>query len=250
MYITDTRPVTVNGFVVPHDHNDPANALSGDRRDTGGMIVCRMDNGAVVKTLQGALRGHGNYTQIRGNKGMLESTRDGQLRTWREPWEAGETGEVGELVPGANVYAPDVMTGEFEQAKKTGHGGGDFFTSYHFSAAIRSGEQPFLDVYRGVSMSIVGVLAWRSALSDGAPLEVPDFRTEEARLKYEDDHWSPDPTRKLTLAPEHQAPRALEGEIVKTPEALALAKEVWGEQGYDVEAEEAEAALAEADAEC
>ena len=41
---------------------------------------------------------------------MLESTRDGQLRTWREPWEAGETGEVGELVPGANVYAPDVMS--------------------------------------------------------------------------------------------------------------------------------------------
>ena len=40
------------------------------------------------------------------------------------------------------------------------------------------------------------------------------------------------------LCLQHVAPNALEGEIVKSPEAVALAKEVWGAQGYDVEAEE------------
>jgi len=39
---------------------------------------------------------------------------------------------------------------------------------YH-SDAIRMGRHPYLDVYRGVAMSIVGILAWRSALNDSAP---------------------------------------------------------------------------------
>ena len=124
------------------------------------------------------------------------------------------------------------------------HGGGDFFTSYHFAQAIRTGEPPFLDVYRAVSMSIVGVLAWRSALNDSEPLEVPDFRDEAARLRYEDDHWSPDPTRAGSLPPEMVAPSALEGAIVKSGEALALAREVWGAQGHVEEAFPEEVAVA------
>jgi hypothetical protein len=84
-------------------------------------------------------------------------------------------------------------------------------------------------------MSIVGILAWRSALNDSEPLEVPDFRHEEARLKYENDHWTPDPARSNT--PDMVAPSALRP-VVKSAEAKALAKKVWGEQGYDVDVEE------------
>ena len=40
------------------------------------------------------------------------------------------------------------------------------------------GTPPFLDVYRGVAMSSVGILAWKSALEDGRPFDVPDFRDE------------------------------------------------------------------------
>lgn len=40
-----------------------------------------------------------------------------------------------------------------------------------------------------------------------APLDVPDFRLEEARLQYEDDHWTPDPTRASTLPAHMVAPR-------------------------------------------
>ena len=70
---------------------------------------------------------------------------------------------------------------------------GDFFTSYLFAEAIRKGEQPYLDVYRGVAMSAVGIQAWRSCLDNGCPYEIPDFRDEEARSKYENDRWSPFP---------------------------------------------------------
>ena len=61
MYITDTRPVKVNGFVVPYDFNDPTQTMHMKRSDTCAVIICRMDNGAVMKSLHGALRGHGNY---------------------------------------------------------------------------------------------------------------------------------------------------------------------------------------------
>ena len=93
MYITDTRPVNVNGFVVPYDFNDPTQTMHMKRSDTCAVIICRMDNGAVMKSLHGALRGHGNYVRIHGNKGLMENSRHGdkqRLRVWREPWEKDE----------------------------------------------------------------------------------------------------------------------------------------------------------------
>ena len=47
MYITDTRPVKVNGFAVPYDGADRANALAGDRRDLADEHVnAGADDGA------------------------------------------------------------------------------------------------------------------------------------------------------------------------------------------------------------
>lgn len=57
--------------------------------------------------------------------------------------------------------------------------------------AIRSGEQSYLNVYRGVAMSVVGSLIWRSVLDDGNSHAVPDFTSEETRQAYENDRWRP-----------------------------------------------------------
>ena len=224
MYITDTRPVKVNGFVVPYDYDDATQTMHVNRSDTCAVIICRMDNDAVMKSLHGGLRGHGNYVRIHGNKGLMENCRHGdkqRLRLWREPWEKSK-GE-----PVETVYSPDFPV-HHEEATRTGHGGGDFFTSYHFAEAIRSGEPPYLDVYRGIDMSIVGILAWRSALNDSAPIDVPDFRQEAIRQQYEDDHWSPDPTRQI----DDQPPCSLLGDINPSDEARAFAKDVWASKGY------------------
>ncbi|MCH8295082.1 Gfo/Idh/MocA family oxidoreductase [Candidatus Poribacteria bacterium] len=224
MFITDTRPVKVNGFVVPYDFSDPTQTMHMKRSDTCATIICRMDNGAVMKSLHGALRGHGNYVRIHGNKGLMENCRHGdkgRLRLWREPWEKGED-EATEV-----VYKPD-FSAHSDKATKTGHGGGDFFTSYHFAEAIRTGEQPYLDVYRGIDMSIVGILAWRSALNDSAPVAVPDFRKESVRKLHENDDWSPDPKRKK----DGQPPSSILGDIEPSEPAKSLAKQVWAKQGY------------------
>ena len=41
--------------------------------------------------------------------------------------------------------------------------------------AIRTGVQPFPDVYRAVDMTIVGILGYRSALENSTTFTVPDF---------------------------------------------------------------------------
>jgi predicted dehydrogenase len=224
MFITDTRPVKINGFVVPYDLEDRTMTLHMTRADTASVIICRMDNGAVLKSLHGALRGHGNYVRIHGNGGLMENCRHGdhqRLRICREPWEKRKS------EPTEIVYKPDFPI-HHAQAMRAGHGGGDFFTNHAFAEAIRSGEPPYLDVYRGIEMSIAGVLAWKSALNDSAPMDVPDFRDETVRKKYAKDDWSPDPAR----AGKGQPPCSILGDIKPDEEAQALAGKVWGRQGY------------------
>ena len=59
--------------------------------------------------------------------------------------------------------------------------------------AIRKNEQPYMNVYRALDMTLVGIQGWRSCLANGTPFEIPDFRRESVRAKYENDDWSPMP---------------------------------------------------------
>ena len=100
--------------------------------------------------------------------------------------------------------------------------------NYHFAEAIRKNEPPYLDVYRGVSMSIVGPLAYRSVLNDSAPIDVPDLRKESERSKYATDDWSPDPARRKPGQPWP----SIEGEKEIPEKALRYAQNNWKEIGY------------------
>ncbi|MFP4029354.1 MAG: Gfo/Idh/MocA family protein [Candidatus Brocadiia bacterium] len=225
MFITDTRPVEVSGFIVPYDHDDPTLTKTVRRSDVAAVIMMKMDNQAVAKSLHGGLRGHQNYVRIHGNAGLMENSRvmnKNMLRVRREPFDKDE-GE-----PVEKLYLPDFPE-HHQEAVSAGHGGGDFFTNFHFAEAIRTGQQPYLNVYRAIDMSIAGVQAWRSALKDGAPVPVPDFREESVRQKYEDDQWSPDPTRETG----ENVPTSIRGEIEPTGEAIKFSRSVWSQQGYD-----------------
>ena len=223
MFITDTRPEKVNGFVMPYRDDDPVAARRGRVGDASSMIALRMDNGAVVKLLQVYLRGHGVWVRVHGSRGLMESLRTGDrnmLRVVREQFHERRTGPV------EQIYKPD-FPAHAERARQAGHGGGDFFTNFNFAEAIRKNEPPFFDVYRGVAMSIVGPLAYRSALNDSAPIEVPDLRKEAQRRKYAKDDWSPDPARRKKGQP---WPSIL-GRRKLSPATIAYAQRNWREIG-------------------
>jgi predicted dehydrogenase len=84
MFITDTWPEKVNGFVVAHDPDDEVHFGNTVRRnDMASMIAVRMSNGAVAKLLRGNLRGHGVWVRIHGNQGLMENLRYGNTRMLR-----------------------------------------------------------------------------------------------------------------------------------------------------------------------
>jgi predicted dehydrogenase len=226
MSATDTWPVSVNALSIagPEDYIP----LSPRRGDIGAVILCRMNNGAVFKLFQTGVPGHSIWYRIHGTRGLMEHTRGpgywgpGQLRIAHDPWDLRKPDEVTE-----RTYLPD-FPGWAQDAARTGHGGGDYFTTYYFGEAIRSGKTPYLDVYRGVAMSIVGILAWKSALQDGAPFAVPDFRDEKRRLAYADDNWSPFPAD----AGAGQPYPSIRGNIKPKPAAIRYARKLWKKIGY------------------
>lgn len=222
MFITDTRPAKVNGFVMTRRPDDPLAQRIARRSDAASMIALRMDNGAVVKLLQVGLRGHSVWVRIHGSRGQMENLRFGDgNRVWlrRENYHEGdETPE--------DITFRAAFPAQHRAAARTGHGGGDYFMNYHFAEAIRTGKPPYWDVYRGVAASIVGILAYRSALGDSCSLEVPDFRKQAVRRQYADDHWQPDPTCRKAGDP---WPSVL-GEIKPSRKAMAHARKVWAQQ--------------------
>ena len=224
MYITDTMPVKVNGLSIACREID---AETVRRSDPGSVILCRMNNGAVFRIFGLLLPGHSNWYRIHGTHGAMEITRGhgyfgpGQVRVWHEPWDT-KPGQ-----PIERIYLPE-WPEHGDLARRAGHGGGDFWTNFYFAEAIRTGKPPFLDVYRGVTMSSVGILAWKSALEDGKPFEMPDFRKESSRKQYENDNWSPWPED----AGPGQPPPSILGFPTPTKRGLALARKVWKSIGY------------------
>jgi predicted dehydrogenase len=227
MCITDTMPVKVNGLSIACPNVIEPTVR---RSDPGSVILCRMDNGAVFRIFGLILPGHSNWYRVHGERGAMEIARgpgyfgSGQIRVWHEEWDLKEGEEV------ERVYEPD-WPEHGDLARQAGHGGGDFWTNFHFANAIRSGAPPYLNVYRGVAMSSVGILAWKSALEDGAPYDVPDFKDEVSRRKYEDDHWSPWPED----AGPGQPPPSILGQREPNPEGIERARRVWKEIGYEGE---------------
>lgn len=184
--ITGTRPTKVNGFVVPNK----LSRMVGRRGDDWGLFICTMDNQAVTRVIPWSTGPHDSvWYRLHGTKGAMENNR------WRETHQL-------------NTFAPDSQ-GNFQEknyvppfrrytreAKKAGHGGSDFFIVWDFVESIRKNKKPPIDVYQAMDMTLPGILGYRSACQGNTTLEVPDFRKEEVRKDYENDHWSPDPKDK------------------------------------------------------
>ncbi len=179
MIITGARPVAVEAFPVKP-------RLSGylrRRSEKGTMApsLIQMDNGGVVRNLMGASTNDSHNQRIWGTRGAFEIGRDGvRLRL------------------GASGNSPLMAVnpkweGLGELAAQAGHGGGDFWTLYYFAREILTGEKAPFDIYSGCDVTLPGILARRSSLQGGKPLEVPDFRRKADRDRYraDDDQQKP-----------------------------------------------------------
>ncbi|MBQ7826803.1 MAG: Gfo/Idh/MocA family oxidoreductase [Clostridia bacterium] len=187
MYITGAFPKRVTALPVfaPLDEFDYCGSSVGDR---AAIITTLNDDDSVFRvTGCAAFGGHESSYRICGTKGQMENLRDGsdKLSVYYNDWEIPEGEEE------RQVYVPDFPEDVRMLAEKAGHGGGDFFVIREFFNAIRQGKQPEFDVYFATAMASTAILAHRSLMEFGVPYDIPDFRNENDRARYENDTATP-----------------------------------------------------------
>jgi predicted dehydrogenase len=173
MAITGTRPVAVEAFPVKPRLAGYLTAPA--ENGTMAPSLIQMDNGGVVRNLMGATTSDTHSQRIWGTRGAFEIGRDGvRLR-------------LGAAGSAPMMAVNPKWEGLGELAAQTGHGGGDFWTLYYFAREILTGAKAPFDIFSGCDVTLPGILARRSALEGGRPLEVPDFRKKKDRDRYRDD---------------------------------------------------------------
>jgi len=189
MYITGATPKRVTAFPMYNPaKDDPTKYQSSFVSDNSAIVTILNDDNSVFRVTGCASFGaHGNTYRICGTKGQIENIRGsgGKVMLRYNEWQVPEGMEA------TNYYMPEWPEDKKELIEKAGHGGGDFFTAYEFLRCIREGKKHQFDVYFATTMASVAILSHRSVLENGMPYDIPDFRKEEDRVKYENDYATP-----------------------------------------------------------
>ncbi|MBR5308421.1 MAG: Gfo/Idh/MocA family oxidoreductase [Clostridia bacterium] len=187
MHSTGATPkrVTAMPIFIPAPEDSDATKRVGDKT---AVIMTQNDDGSVFRVTGCAAFGaHDNSYRLCCTKGQIENVRggDGKVMLRYNDWEKPEgKNEV-------NYYLPELNDKDKELIEKAGHGGGDFFVIREFFRCIREGVQHPFDVYFATTMASVAILGHRSLLAGGAPYDIPDFRLESDKKKWENDNSTP-----------------------------------------------------------
>lgn len=178
LYMTGLRPVQVVAFETP---NAPFMHKLGTNSGTLAMEVITLSNGAIMKSTHFGIKSnrHSSY-QLNGTLGGCQDIGGGQVSVYIE--EPGKNGQ-GER----KIYTPEPVIAE---AEATGHGGGDFYTTYYFIKSILGdpvARERIVDVYQAVDMCMPGTLGLKSLAGGNIPIKIPDLRNREERDAYRND---------------------------------------------------------------
>ena len=173
-----TRVVSVTCMGSGHHHRDPrgdeyANEDSTTtlcKLATGGMVTLRLD------MLSNRPHNMVHYA-LQGTNGCYESGRDGgdeprvwlkgrskDDHTWQSLWEY------------EREFLPAIWRDPPEEARRAGHGGGDYFQVREFADSILSDTRLPIDVFDALDFTVPGLVSQESIHRGSVPLPVPDFR--------------------------------------------------------------------------
>jgi len=158
------------------------------RGDRTAIITCLNDDNSVFRVTGCVEYGvEQNSYRICGTNGQIENIRGGggKLSLLYNSWSTPEGAQKN------STYKPDWPEEYKELIEQSGHGGGDFFVIKEFFDCIRKNRKPIIDEYFATTTASVAILGHRSVLDGGTPYDIPDFRKEEDRKKYENDHLTP-----------------------------------------------------------
>jgi hypothetical protein len=143
-------------------------------------FACGDVNTSLLKTYNGLTiylvhdcnlpRPYSRIHKVQGTKGIFIKYPDRVYIEGRSPnddWE--------ELDSYYKEYDHPVWKELEEKSKGAGHGGMDFIEDFRLIEALRNGRPLDLDVYDGVSWSVVSPLSERSVADRSKPVDFPDF---------------------------------------------------------------------------
>lgn len=190
IHMTGLRPVSVVGF---EGTRTERNLRMGAKSGQFGIEMVTLENGGIIKSVHGGLYRNSIWYCAYGSKGRIESARE----------DAGQ-GDVKRVYVNADQFSGEyarrpVETYEPRDDDTTrsavfGHGGSDYYCMYNFIEKLLGNKNAdVIDVYEALDMCLPGIFAYRSILNGNIPMEIPNFRTQQARDKYRDDVMCTDP---------------------------------------------------------
>lgn len=189
MYATGATPKRVTAFATyaPILDEAPVASFVGDR---SAIMMTENDDGSVFRfTGCAAFGAHHNSYRVCGTNGQIENVRGmgNKIMLRYNSWNVPEGYEKEKL------YDPEWNDPDEEMIVSSGHGGSDYLTARIFLRCIEEGRQPEhpYNIYAATAMSSVAILAHRSMMNGGQPMDIPDFREEACLKAYENDRLSP-----------------------------------------------------------
>ena len=192
MYMTKSMPLYVSARAA---HSALLYELREWRHnyDGAGIMFCEMDNGMIAR-FTGCTAMASDYSRYRvaGDIASAEwggYIKSGKVRRFYFEHTCPE-GEKRDTLLDADLSR---FGEDGKKAKKSGHGGGDYWIVKEIKDCFLGGKEVFFDVYRAAAMSATAILGWRSCLNHGENYKIPDFRNKEERDKVRNDNLTPFP---------------------------------------------------------
>ena len=188
MHMTGATPLRVSAFPIYAPFPEGTLLSLCPVQDRAAIITCINDDDSVFRFTGCAAFGYEeNSYRICGEKGQVQNVRgeSSKVSLIFNKWDVPEGKEI------VNTYTPSWNDKDEKLIEKAGHGGGDFLVIREFFDSIRENRKPVFDEYFATTLASVAILSHRSMLEYGVPYDIPDFRKEEDRKRYENDRISP-----------------------------------------------------------
>lgn len=187
MMATHSNPVRVTAMPIYGPKSENFTTAS-HIADNAAIITILNDDNSVFRVTGHSRFGFSeNSYRLACQNGQIENVRgqDDMIMLNYDSWSLPENMKT------SNFYKATFDPEFAEIALKAGHGGSDFFMFKDFFSCIRDGKKPYFDAYVAATISAVAILGHRSLLKYGEPYDIPDFRKEADRVKYENDCDTP-----------------------------------------------------------
>ncbi len=186
LHATGLRPVSVTGF---ESYLNERRTSVGARTASFGVSMITLENGAIIKALNGNLRGGTLWYAMYGSRGIMESARS-VLR------EGGVGRFISEVdgADGQEIRDDRYLAGDPSDPAYDPYGGAVSICFGNFiDRVLGDGDADTVGIYEALDMTLPGLFAYRSLLQGGVPLDVPDMRDPAVREKYRNDTLCTDP---------------------------------------------------------